>query len=161
MQDPALGLEKLKNRLMPKGLIKLGLYSQEARTSIQSVRNLVKQYDIPTNQQSIRSMRQAIIDNKLPLDNKGILDSQDFYSSSGCRDLLFHAQELLFTPEDLSKLSIDQNLNFLGFILPTHIKQKYAELYPEDKTMTNLHHWQTFEKKHPQTFSRMYQFYLQ
>lgn len=161
MQSPADGLEKLKSRLLPKGLIKLGLYSDQARTSIQSVRRLIQSYGVPTTQQSIRSVRQAIITDKLPMDNKGIIESQDFYSSSGCRDLLFHAQELLFTPNSLRSLITEQGLEFLGFVLPFDIKQQYTADYPGDESLTNLHNWQSFEQKHPNIFSRMYQFYLQ
>ncbi|TCS42406.1 tetratricopeptide repeat protein [Reinekea marinisedimentorum] len=161
MQNPAAGLAHLKSKLLPKGLIKLGLYSEQARSSIQSIRQLINAYAVPTTRQSIRSMRQAIINNKLPLDNKGILESQDFYSSSGCRDLLFHAQELLFTPQGLSELIREQEMDFLGFVLTSEVKQKYAGEYPNDEKMTNLQNWQAFERQHPQTFSRMYQFYLQ
>lgn len=161
MEYPSTGLAKLKSKLLPKGLIKLGLYSEEARASIQEVRNIIQQYKVPTSTRSIRSVRQAIINNKLPIERDGILESQDFYSSSGCRDLLFHAQELLFTPEGINRLAREHDMSFLGFILSSKNKKWYAEAFPEDEKMINLYNWQKLERKHPQMFSRMYQFYLQ
>lgn len=160
MENPEAGLARLKERLHPKGLIKLGLYSEEARKPIKKVRDIISDYGVPTNRSAIRSMRQAIIGGNLPFESKGILESQDFYSSSGCRDLLFHAQELLFTPQRIESLLASQNLNFLGFVLPGKVKAQYDGEFSGDPERRNLSNWEQFETRHPSTFARMYQFYI-
>ncbi|TXR53398.1 class I SAM-dependent methyltransferase [Reinekea thalattae] len=161
MQDPSVGLAKLKTKLAANGLIKLGLYSEVARKPIQQVRALLDQYQVPTNLESIRTLRQSIIEDKLPIDNKGILESQDFYSASGCRDLLFHEQELLFSPLKIQQLISEHDLRFLGFVLPSDKKADYSTRYPDDAKRIDLNNWQEFELQHPAMFSQMYQFYLQ
>ncbi len=161
MKDPDRGLAMLKAKLLPKGLIKLGLYSHQARTVVREIRGLIEKYDLPSNKTSIRTIRKAILQKKLPYDFTGILESQDFFSMSGCRDLLFHEQECQYRPTDIETMINHEKLKFLGFILPNSVKNSYLTCYPEDKALTNLDNWQTFEENNPTTFSGMFQFYLQ
>ena len=161
MQSPEAGLAKLKERLVDRGLLKLGLYSYQARSVVREVRRMIEEYDVPLTLDGIRTMRQAILDGKMPYDFSGILKSQDFYSASGCRDLLFHVQECQYEPQDLQQLIDRESLNFLGFVLPEHVRNQYRTLFPEDRTLTNLANWQTFEASYPATFAGMYQFYVQ
>lgn len=161
MQSPQAGLEKLKSRLVDRGLLKLGLYSYQARQVVREIRRMIEEYDVPVSLDGMRTMRQAIFEGKMPYDFSGILKSQDFYSASGCRDLLFHVQEVQYEPLELKQLIEHEKLNFLGFVLPEHVKNQYRAHYPDDPTLTNLANWQDFEQKNPATFAGMFQFYLQ
>ncbi|MBU2863150.1 methyltransferase domain-containing protein [Reinekea forsetii] len=161
MDKPEAGLEKLLTILKPNGLIKLGLYSFEAREIVRQMRDLIQRYDLPISASGIRTMRQAILEGNMPYDFKGILNSQDFYSLSGCRDLLFHVQEHQYEPQELKQMINKAHLSFLGFILPEQVKRDYLADYPEDKRLVDLDCWQQYEKKHPDTFAGMFQFYAQ
>ena len=55
-----------------------------------------------------------------------VTQGEDFYSLSGCRDLLFHVQEHRFTLPQLAVLLAGLGLSFLGFELSdTAIAARY------------------------------------
>lgn len=161
MRSPEKGLAMLHNRLIDRGLLKLGLYSYQARTVVREIRRMIREYDVPVSVKGIRTMRQAILEGKMPYDFNGILSSKDFYSMSGCRDLLFHVHEIQYEPEDLKNLLDSQNLGFLGFVLPEAVRQKYRAEFPQDSLLTDLSNWQHFEQNNPTTFAGMFQLYAQ
>jgi 2-polyprenyl-3-methyl-5-hydroxy-6-metoxy-1,4-benzoquinol methylase len=161
MEDPAAGARQLRDLLEPEGLIKVGLYSEIARKEVVACRELIKQEGLTTGAAAIRQLRQQLFnapDNAF----EHILRSPDFFSMSGCRDLLFHVQEHRFTPTQLQQLSDSLQMSFLGFTqLPNPVRQAYNEQFPADKSMTDLTNWELFEQSNPETFAAMYQFYLQ
>jgi hypothetical protein len=85
---------------------------------------------------------------------------KDFYSMSGCRDLLFHVQEHQFDINQLSLVFKSLNLEFLGFLLPEPTVQIYKARFPDDNYMIDLEKWRLFEEENPDTFRSMYQFYV-
>ena len=85
----------------------------------------------------------------------------DFYSTSSVRDLLFHVQEHRFKLPQISKILKNLNLEFLGFIYSNPFtKKEYFKLFPQDNDNTSLDNWHEFEKKYPDTFANMYQFWV-
>lgn len=161
MKNPDQGLAALKARLAPKGLIKLGLYSYQAREVVRQMRDLITRYDLPPTAEGIRTLRQAILEGKMPYDFSGLKSSQDFYSLSGCRDLLFHVHEFQYEPLELKAMIERQQLEFLGFVVPESVRADYGQRFPDDPRMVDLSHWQAFEQEHPALFAGMFQFYLQ
>ena len=161
MQNPEQGLAMLKKKLVNKGLLKIGLYSFQARQIVRKMREVIQQYDLPIQASGIRTLRQAILEEKMPYDFSGILSSQDFYSLSGCRDLLFHVQEVQYEPKELQELIVKENLNFLGFVLSETVRHDYIKQFPDDSKLTNLENWQVYEQNKPTTFAGMFQFFVQ
>jgi SAM-dependent methyltransferase len=167
MDDPATGLHRLVEKLRVGGLIKLGLYSRHARTSITEARqNLSTGAANATFENAgdgqIRRIRNRLIAGDLRGQYPSILASEDFYSLSGCRDLLFHPHEVLFSPEALDQLCQAAGLQFLGFTgLSATVRQNFRSRFPEDTAMTGLANWAQFETEFPDTFARMYQFFCQ
>ena len=92
---------------------------------------------------------------------KTIVSSPDFFSTSNCRDLLFHVQEHRFTLPQIKTFLTENHLAFLGFELPNHVHQLFRKRFPDDPAMVNLDHWDAFETEHPQTFAAMYQLWVQ
>ena len=84
----------------------------------------------------------------------------DFYSVSELRDLCFHVQEHRFSIKRLKDTFQTNQLNFLGFLLPKRVKSLYQQYFPEDKKQINLQNWEKFEKRYPNTFRGMYQFWV-
>jgi len=85
--------------------------------------------------------------------------SEDFFSLSECRDMLFHVQEQRF---DLTRLqdAIDVcDLEFLKFEQVAPLKDTYTKMFPDDPAMRELRHWERFEQKFPLTFLNMYRFW--
>ena len=96
MSDPFAGWQKLVECLKPGGLMKIGLYSEMARSNITEIHAEMSAQYIGSSNDDIRSARTRIINSTEPA-YKEILTSSDFYSLSSVRDLLFHVQEHRFT----------------------------------------------------------------
>ena len=141
--------------------MKLGFYSELARQDIVKVRNLISKEDIGSNSKEIRVYRKHLLELK-DSENYGFAtSSSDFFSTSACRDLLFHVQEHRMNLGTLDRFIKDHDLNFLGFEIDSSVIQAYKKRYPNDPAATNLDQWCTYEEENPDTFIGMYQFWLQ
>ncbi len=160
MADPFAGAQRVCRLAKPGGLIALGLYSARARADLESAKAIGRQY----TPQTVREFRQAIIN--LPEDDVArgrVVASRDFYSTSGCRDLLMHVQEHQHTIADLRRILDENGLTFLGFIqfeLPP-VRAAYTAMFPHDPAGLDLDGWDAFETEHPKAFARMYQFWAE
>jgi hypothetical protein len=124
-------------------------------------RALIAERGYPSTLEGIRRFRQDIMDHPDRAAFEGILISDDFYTTSTCRDLLFHVQEHRFTLPKLAAFLQTAGLRMLGFELPAAVVQRYAARFPEDLPRTDLGSWHEFERDHPDTFRGMYQFWVQ
>ncbi len=159
MKDPLTGLKVLLDLLEPHGFLKLGLYSEIARQHIVKAREFIKKKKFKNTIKDIRNCRESIFNEKKdPLLQK-IFHSNDFYSTSSVRDLMFHVKEHRFTIPEISKMLKNLNLEFLGFINPL-IKTKFSKFFLNDKKNISLDNWNQFEISNPDTFSNMYQFWV-
>ncbi len=159
MEDPSKGLQILLEVLKNNGFIRLGLYSELARQDIVKAREYISSKKLQENEESMKKFRQKIISDELK-DLSSLREINDFYSFSEFRDLCFHTKEHRFTLNQLEEEITANELQFLGFILPKKIKSLYKNYFPEDEKLTNLQNWANFEKKHPNTFRSMYQFWV-
>ena len=110
--------------------------------------------------ESIRRCRQAIL--RLPEGDpkREVVRWRDFYTMSGCRDLLFHVQEHRFTLPRIEGILEAIGLGFLGFEFQNPALQRtYREFFPEDAEMTDLRRWDVLEAKDRNAFIAMYQFW--
>lgn len=162
MAQPDVGWRVLKRCLQPKGLMQIGLYSRLARQSIQQCRDWITQLGLSNSATDIRRLRQLLMDKRLAGFSDLICHSRDFFSLSGCRDLLFHECEHQFELPQIAELLAELELEFLGFSsLPAAVVQQYQIQYPQDPLRRNLHYWAQFEQQYPWIFSRMYVFWCQ
>lgn len=162
MHDPVQGWLALKDLLEPGGLMKISLYSERARRIVSHAREIIKENKLSANNEHIRLFRQAILDGQVSGDFSPIIQSNDFYSLSGTRDLLFHVQEHLFSPLSIQACINTVDLAFLGFVhLPFEVKQVFDKNFPADPRRINLENWDRFEEAAPDVFGNMYQFYCQ
>jgi ubiquinone/menaquinone biosynthesis C-methylase UbiE len=162
MQDPLQGWHALTQLLEPGGLMKTALYSSRARRPIELARQLISENQLTSSTEHIRIFRQALFDNLISGDFSEIKRSPDFYNLSGCRDLLFHAQEHQFTPLNIDACVEALGLEFLGFVnLPPGVRDAYTNAHADDRQLTNLHYWDDFESQQPESFQNMLQFYCQ
>jgi len=161
MENPEEGLKSLLKILKPNGLLRLGLYSETARKDIVYLREVIKDKNYKPNIEDIRAIREYVLSQNQSNNLFDSIFTQDFYSTSMIRDLLFHVQEYRYTIPKLIQTFKDFKLEFLGFsIANDFIKFQYSKIFPNDKKMTNLENWHEFEVKYPGTFLGMYQFYV-
>jgi 2-polyprenyl-3-methyl-5-hydroxy-6-metoxy-1,4-benzoquinol methylase len=158
MADPFAGARRLCRLAKRGGLVALGLYSARARAHLEPAKALARRY----TPQTVRDLRQAILN--LPADDPArgpAVNSRDFYSLSGCRDLLMHVQEHQLTMADLRRILDENGLTFLGFAQFEFkpIRDAYLARFPHDAVGRDLDAWEAFEAEHPDVFRRMYQFW--
>ncbi len=159
MADPSKGLKTLLYILKNNGFLKLGLYSELARKHIVEARDYISIKKFESSEDNIRKFRESIFSGKVSKINS-LVESPDFYTLSSCRDLCFHSQEHRFTIQQIEDTLESNGLEFFGFLLHQPIKSLYKKYFPEDQKQTNLQNWAKFEEKYPNSFSRMYQFWV-
>ncbi|MCV6614731.1 MAG: methyltransferase domain-containing protein [Cellvibrionaceae bacterium] len=159
MHSPLQGARVLKSLLRPGGLMKIGLYSERARAEVVQCRSRIREQGLSTSAKDMRELRRQLLSQAEQWPS--IMASPDFYNLSGCRDLLFHAQEHRFTPLQLRDFCDDLGVDFLGFVRVQNAHlQAYRNTYPLDTQCNNLDYWEAFESRNPSTFGTMYQFYV-
>ncbi|GAM11201.1 putative protein [Geobacter sp. OR-1] len=161
LANPWGGWQVLLTLLRPGGFMKIGLYSEVARRSIVQIRSVIAEQNYGTTADEIRRFRQDLMNLNNSSDFEPLLKSPDFFTTSNCRDLLFHAQEHLMTLTGIETFLRDNNLAFLGFDIGQNVLHDYLQRFPKDHAATNLGNWQIFENENPTTFTGMYQFWIQ
>jgi tetratricopeptide (TPR) repeat protein/SAM-dependent methyltransferase len=159
LADPLAGWRVLLGLLRPSGFMAIGLYSEIARADIVATRAFIAEQGYGPTAEDIRRCRQDLLDAGERF--KNVTASGDFFSTSGCRDLLFHVQEHRLAIPQIAEFIAGNQLAFIGFELDPFTLQRYRAKFPRDATMTDLAHWHAFECEHPATFSGMYQFWVQ
>jgi SAM-dependent methyltransferase len=158
MRDPAAGLAALCARLIPGGIIKLGLYSRKARVQVNAARARIRELALPANDSGMRSLRERILSGQEP-QLRSLCESQDFYTLSTVRDLLFHVQEHQYDTAELHALLSAHDLHVIGFQVTARTRRQYLQRFADDPALANLEHWGQFEEQSPGTFAGMYQFW--
>lgn len=160
MENPEQGLQSLQQLLSPTGVMKVALYSKAAREQVITFRKLIAQNKQISGQElDQKLLRQALLLNQIPGDWNEIINSQDFYSMSNCRDLIFHEQEHQFTPSRISDLLANNQLNFIGMLPTTSARQLFEKNIGHLTCNNTLENWDIIEQTQPDIFSGMYQFY--
>ena len=161
LADPFAGWRVLLSMLRPSGIMLLGLYSEIARRDIVAARKFIAERGYRPTADDIRRCRQELLNCPDGTPLKNVTMSQDFFSLSECRDLLFHVQEHRLTLPEIASFIAENNLQFLGFELEPQIRRSYARQFPNDVAMTDLAQWHRYETENPSTFVKMYQFWVQ
>jgi ubiquinone/menaquinone biosynthesis C-methylase UbiE len=161
LENPFEGLKVLLSLLRPHGLMRLGFYSELARQDIVRVRNLISKEGIGSTFQEIRGYRQNLLELNDSEKYRFATSSSDFFSTSACRDLLFHVQEHRMNLKILADFFKDHDLNFLGFDIDSSVIRAYKKRFQNDRSANNLDQWRVYEEENPDTFNSMYQFYVQ
>lgn len=157
LHDPFEGARVLTGLLRPGGAMMLALYSRTARRGLAAAKAIARSF----GPDRIGELRAAILDAP-PGDPAHQAELYgDFYSASGCRDLLLHVQEHEMGLADIRRILDECGLRFLGFDLAPEVREAYRARFPDDLAMTDLANWDAFEQAEPRTFIGMYQFWAQ
>ena len=160
MDDPFAGWRVLLSLLRPGGFMTLGFYSEIARVHLVEAREMIAARGYAGTPADIRSFRQEALVSASP-DMRRLIDAQDFYSTSECRDLLFHVQEHRLTLGQIESFLDECGLQFLGFELDPQVLPRYRARFSDDPRATNLSNWAQFEADNTNTFVQMYRFWIQ
>jgi len=160
LADPLAGWRIVLSLLKPGGIMRIGLYSELARQAVVAAREHIAARGHAADAAAIRRCRQELIAGEQRARFAPLLAFRDFYSTSDCRDLLFHVQEHRYTLPLLRQNLAELGLEFLGFDLRADAVRGYAARFPGTAAATDLDLWHQFELEHPATFVEMYQFHV-
>ena len=137
--------------------MRVGLYSELARRGIVAARTFAIERGYHPTADEIRRCRQDLMDSPL----KDVARAGDFFSTSECRDLLFHIQERRLTIPQIKSFIAEHDLKFIGFEFAPQAMQHYRDIFGGDHFVRDLDRWHRFETENPRTFRNMYQFWVQ
>jgi SAM-dependent methyltransferase len=157
LADPLAGWRALLSLLRSGGFMHVGLYSELARHDIAAARQFIADRGYRPTVEDIRRCRQDLLNTPL----KGVAKAGDFFSTSECRDLLFHIQERRLTIPQIKSFLAESDLKFIGFEFAPRIMEHYRGIFGGDRFMRDLDRWHAFEMERPNTFAGMYQFWVQ
>ncbi len=158
MADPFEGWRILLALLRPGGLMHVGLYSEAGRGDVWAARKFIADHGFGATPDEIRRCRQELLETPLA----SVTRFTDFFTTSECRDLLFHVQEARVSIPMLKAFITDHGLKFLGFEFGPPVLQQYRSHFASSGwAWTDLDRWHAFEAENPDTFSGMYQFWIQ
>jgi hypothetical protein len=139
----------------------LGFYSELARRHLVRAREIIAARGYSGTPDDIRRFRQYFAVHSSEVERQSLSQFPDFFSTSDCRDLLFHVQEHRLTLSQIESFLADFRLHFIGFELDRSVLHQYRARFAEDPTGTDLRSWASFEADNPDTFVGMYQFWIQ
>jgi SAM-dependent methyltransferase len=158
MADPLEGWRILLSLLRPGGLMHLGFYSEAGRKDVVAARALIAERGFGSTPREIRRCRQDLLNTPLA----SVTRFTDFFSTSECRDLLFHVQEARMTIPAIQAFIAEHHLRFIGFEFEPPAAQHYRNQFTASGwALTDLTRWHEVETKFPDTFSGMYHFWVQ
>lgn len=161
LRDPSEGWRILLSLLRPGGFMRIGLYSELARQDVVAARKFIAEHHYASTTEGIRQCRKAMFSFNGDASWKPLFASEDFFSTSSCRDLIFHVQEKRFTLPQIASFLSETGLTFIGFDMNPKVLATYRSRFPEDPAGRSLEKWHEFECANPATFKGMYQFYVQ
>jgi Flp pilus assembly protein TadD/SAM-dependent methyltransferase len=159
LADAYAGWRVLLSLLRPGGCMRIALYSETARRGVVAARTLIAQSGYGSTPAEIRRFRRDLMqrDDETA---RNIMCFNDFYTTSECRDLLFHVQEHRMTLPAVKQFLAEQKLQFIGFEIDRGTARTYTARFPADAAMTDLNQWHIFEQDNPDTFAAMYRFWV-
>jgi SAM-dependent methyltransferase len=158
MADPLAGWRILLSLLRPGGLMHLAFYSDVGRGDVAAARMFIAERKFGATPHDIRRCRQELLATPLA----SVTRFTDFFTTSECRDLLFHVHEARVTIPVIKDFIRENGLKFIAFEfdLPVLTRQR-AQFAAAGWSLADLDRWQEVETKYPDTFSGMYQFWVQ
>ena len=159
MNEPMDGWRVLVDLLKPGGLMMIGLYSELARQHVMRVRKEIGLLKLGTSGAEIREFRQSLAESH-DENHQRLTETDDFFSLSMLRDLIFHVQEHRFTLPQIKNCVDDLGLNFCGFENKDAISN-FREFYGKESDIYDLTLWHQYEERNPLAFAQMYQFWCQ
>src|SRR5262249_39905422 len=114
LADPLAGL-RVRARVRGRGgVMHWGFYSEAGRQPMVAARRFIAQRGYRATPADIRRCRQELMAEK-PANLPDLAELGDFYSTSNCRDLLFHVAEKRMTLPEIESFLGAEGLALVGF----------------------------------------------
>lgn len=160
IKQQSRALKALLSVLDKNGVIKLGLYSSQARNTLKNLELRCTHENIPYKPEQMHAIRNLAIGYGPQF--KNLVHSKDFYSWPGCMDLLFNPQEDSFSIRRIYDTLLHHDLDFSGFSCDVPSTQKPSPIgFGNPRGLkSKLNEWHEFEIQNPYAFSNMYLFWI-
>ena len=144
----------------PAAFMHIGLYSALARADIRAARAFIAERGYGDTAADIRRCRQELLsfEDWHPRSRTSPRYG-DFFTTSECRDLLFHVQEHQLTIPQIKEFLEDNGLTFLGFTGP--LRAGLSRTLPERSCDDRSRPLARVRDRTPDAFVNMYQFWVQ
>ena len=126
---------------------------------IVEIRKEIAELNLGTSADKMRKFRQSLAES-YEENHRRLTTSNDFFSLSSLRDLIFHVQEHRFTLPQIKNYLNELGLKFCGFEVQA-VDSRFREFHGEGADIYDLVSWHQFEESNPYAFARMYQFWCQ
>lgn len=157
MADPCAGLRVLASLLKPDGLLSVGLYSEIARQPVVEARAHIDRDGYPANLDGIRALRRDLMLWRPPELEAVMSPASDFWTTSDCRDLLFHVNEHRFTLPQISNMLRAVDLTFLGVEFGNDTdRTRFASEHQSTAAVRDVLALHRYENEHPEVFGDTY-----
>jgi SAM-dependent methyltransferase len=157
LADPWAGWRILLSLLRSGGTMQIGLYSELGRRNIVAARSFIGTRGYRPLADDIRRSRQDIAAAE-DVQVAAVALRDDFFTTSECRDLLFHVQEHRTTLPEIKTFLEANYLDCGGFFVDAATRARFAARFAAPQAALNLDCWHVFETEAPDTFAGMYQF---
>jgi len=142
--------------LRPGGVLKVDVPSKHGRADVAAVRELVTRLSLPPDTQGIRKVRQKVFAGSAPSD-VAIMTRPDFYTVSGCRELLFHVPVTRYALDGVYNMVEQHGLRMVGLFADPVVRTTYRKACPDDPNMADRTSVIRFERDNPKAFRSVYQ----
>lgn len=158
MADPFAGWRVLLTLLRHGGIMHLGFYSELGRRDLVAARAFIAERGYGATPADIRRCRQHLFASE----HRGVARFSDFFTTGECRDLLFHVHESRLTIPAIKQFIDGHSLKFIGFDFDEASAQNFRALFSANGwSLGDLDRWREVEAQYPNTFSTMYQLWVQ
>lgn len=158
LNDPDAGLRILLNLLRSGGMLLLGLYSRRARMPLSALRSNVQQKDQSNSLDAIHEARRIA---QTEPAYASVLRFHEFYSLSGCLDLILHPREQTYDLSEVGAMLDRNGLVLRGLELSESQRTLFRMRHRSLEKLQDLTLWDSLEREHPDIFAGMYQFWVQ
>jgi SAM-dependent methyltransferase len=157
---PVEGLHALRRLMAHERGLKVAVYTESGRQGVVAAIRLREKFALPGTANGIRSLRQMIWKLAANDSAREIAMTADFYSLSGCRDLVFHVMEHRYTIPEFAALVESAGLRIETVLAPAAVLARFEARFPEAGSRTDVTRWDQFEIDNPGVFGSMYRFML-
>ena len=123
----------------------------------------IRERGLKSDKRGVDRLRMDVLEGKLGDSVKmDITRWNDFYSTNGIRDLLFHVMEHQYSLPRIKEALSGLGLTFIGFDpLSPSTRKMYQSRFGPNADLADLEYWNDLEKEDPDIFRGMYQFWCQ
>nr|WP_286207632.1 class I SAM-dependent methyltransferase [Hephaestia sp. MAHUQ-44] len=154
LADPLEGVRALAGVLAPGGVMRIALYSRRARALVRDAHALIEAQGWQGDD-GIRALRAHILALPPEAPLARLTESDDFWSLSGCRDLLFHVLEHQFDLPEIAWMLDAAGLNLAGIDASPEARRLFHERFGDHASPLDPQRWDTLEADHPALFAGM------